>query len=76
MSMSESQILKFCNVTINFLFSDLINNCLPILSSILDRGSRGWYVQYRLKMMQDLQGIENSSYYFNMFLFCLVSFLL
>ncbi|XP_056019360.1 uncharacterized protein LOC125672084 isoform X3 [Ostrea edulis] len=35
---------------------DLINNCLPILSSILERGARGWHVQYRLKMMRDLQG--------------------
>ncbi|XP_062594006.1 uncharacterized protein LOC134255480 isoform X1 [Saccostrea cucullata] len=35
---------------------DLINNCLPILSSILERGARGWHVQYRQKMMRDLQG--------------------
>lgn len=35
---------------------DLINNCLPILGSILERGARGWHVQYRQKMMRDLQG--------------------
>lgn len=35
---------------------DLINNSLPILGSILERGARGWHVQYRQKMMRDLQG--------------------
>ncbi|VDI82210.1 histone deacetylase 6 [Mytilus galloprovincialis] len=44
------------DIDLRLFNKDLINNCLPILSSILDRGSRGWYVQYRLKMMQDLQG--------------------
>lgn len=44
------------DIDLRLFNKDLINNCLPILSSILDRGSRGWYVQFRLKMMQDLQG--------------------
>ncbi|XP_033755704.1 uncharacterized protein LOC117338457 [Pecten maximus] len=44
------------DIDLRLFNKDLINNCLPILSSILDRGSRGWHVQYRLKLIRELQG--------------------
>ncbi|XP_069125487.1 uncharacterized protein [Argopecten irradians] len=44
------------DIDLRLFNKDLINNCLPILSSILDRGSRGWHVQYRQKLIRELQG--------------------
>ncbi|KAJ8317953.1 hypothetical protein KUTeg_003044 [Tegillarca granosa] len=44
------------DIDLRLFNKDLINNCLPILSSILERGARGWHIQFRKKLMRDLQG--------------------
>ncbi|KAL3877445.1 hypothetical protein ACJMK2_035151 [Sinanodonta woodiana] len=35
---------------------DLINNCLPILSNILEKEARGWFIPFRQKLVRDLKG--------------------
>ncbi|KAK3091951.1 hypothetical protein FSP39_023952 [Pinctada imbricata] len=51
------QTPKGQEIDLRLFNKDLINNCLPILSSILDRGARGWHVQYRQKLIRELQAI-------------------
>ncbi|XP_067672611.1 uncharacterized protein [Haliotis asinina] len=35
---------------------DLMDNCLPILSNILDREAKGWTVQYRQRLVREFRG--------------------
>ncbi|XP_013411124.1 uncharacterized protein LOC106174227 isoform X2 [Lingula anatina] len=39
---------------------DLMNKCMPLLSSILEQEAKGWYVQYRDRLMNELKEQELS----------------
>ncbi|ESO83920.1 hypothetical protein LOTGIDRAFT_108137 [Lottia gigantea] len=49
------QTPKGLEIDLRLFNKDLINNCLPILSNILDRESKGWHIQYRQKCMREIK---------------------
>ncbi|XP_045212309.2 uncharacterized protein LOC123563530 [Mercenaria mercenaria] len=50
------QTPKGMDIDLRLFNKDLINNCLPVLSNILEREARGWYVAYRQKLIVNLKG--------------------
>lgn len=49
------------HIDLRLFNKDLINNCLPILSNIVEKESRGWHIQYRQKLVRELKakGLSN-----------------
>ncbi|KAL4240910.1 hypothetical protein ACF0H5_001692 [Mactra antiquata] len=50
------QTPKGMDIDLRLFNRDLINNCLPVLSNILERESKGWYVNFRQKLIVSLKG--------------------
>ncbi|KAK6165166.1 hypothetical protein SNE40_023610 [Patella caerulea] len=49
------QTPKGLEIDLRLFNKDLINNCLPILSNILDKEAKGWHVQFRQKCLQEFK---------------------
>ncbi|CAI9722776.1 Hypothetical predicted protein [Octopus vulgaris] len=43
------------HIDLRLFNKDLINNCLPILSNIVDKESKSWHIQYRQKLVRELK---------------------